>query len=471
MSEEQAGNASDEAEGSLVERVRDFAGEGLWRYEAPPRSAAWLGLGIAQLVAMIANGFVRHRLLLRASALTYVAMLSLVPMVAVALGVAEAFGVGVTDRLAPLIVSQLAAGAPEAAEKIVQLVQSVNFTSLGSVGAASLLFTTVLAVGNAEQAFNEVWGVEQQRPLMRRFPDYLAVIVVAPVLLGVAVVLATGLQSESVVQRFGAVPGFETVYRFGLRQAPTLLMWAGFSFLYWFMPNTQVKAGAALLGGAVAAVLFALAQALYVGFSVGVSRANAVFGGLAALPLLLTWIYISAAITLLGAEVSYAQQNLRLYRREMRSRDAGPADRQAIGLAAAVLIGHRFRDGEAPWNADDLAEVLGAPLRTVRQVVGALVEARVLAYRGSERDGALQLARPAERIPAHRVLDVLHGSRGEIMGPSHVGTVVEDFLQELERGEEEAAGQRTLADLIQRLERATREAGRSARPSPAAAPA
>lgn len=433
-------------------RLRDFLARDLWRAEAPPRSLARVGLSLLRLAAMVGQGFVRHRLLLRASALSYVAMLSVVPLLAVALGVAEALGVGLRDRVAPLIVSQIAAGAPGAAETILGLLDRVNFASLGTLGAVSLLFTTVLAVGNVERALNDIWGVEQARPFARRFADYLAVIVVTPLLLGVAVVVGTGLESQALVRWLLRLPGMEDLYHLGLRQLPTLFLWAGFSFVYWFMPNTAVRPRSAVLGGFVAAVLFTVAQRAYVGGSLGVARAHAVFGSLAQLPLLLTWLYVSAAITLFGAEVGYAYQHLRLYRREMLSGgEPGPAELEALGLAVAAWVGRRFRDGAPPPDAEELAELLDAPPRAVRHVVTKLVGAGILAFRGAAREGALQLGRPAERVGAGEVLGVLRGGPPPGLAARPAGRVVLRLLEEMDAAREEALRGRSLADLVAAL--------------------
>jgi len=436
----------------LVGRVRLFLTRDLWRTEAPPRSLARVGLGLLRLAAMVAQGFVRHRLLLRASALSYVAMLSVVPLLAVALGVAEALGVGLRERVAPLIVSQIAAGAPQAAETILGLLDSVNFASLGTVGAVFLLITTVLAVGNVEQALGDIWGVEQPRPFARRFADYLAVIVVAPLLLGVAVVAGTGLESQAIVRWLLRIPGMEELYHVGLRQLPTVFLWGGFSFLYWFMPNTAVRARSAILGGFVAAVLFTLAQRAYVGGSLGVARAHAVFGSLAQLPLLLTWLYVSAAIMLFGAEVAYAYQHLRLYRRDMLAGgEVRPAELEALGLAVAAVVGRRFRDGGPPPDVEELADLLDAPPRAVRHVVTKLVGAGILAYRGAAREGALQLGRAAERVGTGELLDVLRGRPPEGLAARPAGKVVLALLDQMDAARDEALRGRSLGDLVAAL--------------------
>jgi membrane protein len=316
-----------------------------------------------QLSVIIGEGFVRDQLLLRANALTYLTLLALVPLLAIAVAMSSAFGVS-AENMTRLILEQVAAGSPKAVEQILPLVENLNFAALGASGAAVFFFTTVLTIGNVEKALNQIWGLKRQRSWERRIPDYLAVLIVSPMLLAVALSLGGTLQSQALVQRLLEVPLFATLYDMGLRQAPLLLAIVAFSFLYWFLPNTRVGIVSALLGGIVAAVLFSLAQYFYLKFNVGVMRYNTIFGSIAILPLLMVWMYFCWAIILLGAEVAYAHQTLPLYRREVRGTPAGAAARESIGLAIAVELARAFRDGRPPWSVDALSDFLDIPLRT-----------------------------------------------------------------------------------------------------------
>jgi len=234
------------------------------------------------MLVVVAQCIERDQILMRATALTYFAMLALIPILALAIGLVGAFGV--SDDLARAVVDKVAAGSPEAGQYILDLVKKVNFGSFGAVGGISLFVTTVLGLGTVERSFNKIWGIERERSLMRRFADYLAVLVVAPLLFTAALSIATSLRSETILQQVLAHPALAQAHQLGLRQTPTVLLLLGFAFLYWFLPNTSVRIGPALLGGAVAAVLFGIAQALYIGFNVGVARSNAIFGSFAALP-------------------------------------------------------------------------------------------------------------------------------------------------------------------------------------------
>jgi membrane protein len=403
-----------------------------------------------QLSVIIGEGFVRDQLLLRANALTYLSLLALIPLLAIAVSVSSALGVS-AENMARLILEQVAAGSPEAVERILPLIENLNIAALGASGAAVFFFTTVLAIGNVEKTFNQIWGVRRQRSWERRIPDYLAVLIVSPVLLGVALSLAGTLQSQALVQRLLEVPLFATLYDAGLRQAPALLSMFGFAFLYWFLPNTRVRLISALLGGVVAAILFSLAQYAYVQFNVGVMRYNTIFGSIAFLPLLMVWIYFCWAIILLGAEVAYAHQTLALYRREVRGAPAGAAARESIGLAIAVELARAFRDGRPPWSVEALSDHLDIPLRTVRDVTGELEQAGILVPCAGEPVGGYQIGRPLGQIRVADVLAALRGSREAEIGDSGVARVVAQVLGEVDHGAAQVSEVRTLRDLVEEL--------------------
>jgi membrane protein len=406
---------------------------------------AWLR-SLLQLSVVIAQGFVRDQLLLRAHALTYLTLLSIVPLLAIAVALFDLLGG--SQHVTRLLVEQFAAGAPDAVDWILDVVGRVQFGALGTLGGAVLILTTVLAVGNVGQALNAIWGVTQQRPWVRRIPDYLAVVVVSPLLLGAALSLGASLDSQWLVQKLLQWPLFATLYDAGLRQAPTVLVVAGLSFVYWFLPNTEVRFRSALLGGTVAGLLFSVAQRAYVQLNVGVARYDAIFAGFAWFPLLLAWIYVEWAIALLGAEVAYAYQTLPLYRREVRGTPAGPAARESVGLAVALSIARAFREGSAPWTETTLSEHLDVPVRTVREVIAQLEKAGLVApVAAPEQGGVWQLGRPADRIRVAQVLEALRGPREAPLGPKELASQVDQVLAELDARHREA-GTRTLEELL-----------------------
>jgi membrane protein len=437
---------------SLWDRAAQFLREGLWMPELPPGTSGPIARvrRALQFAVMIAEGFVRDHLLLRATALSYFTVLSLIPLLAVVISIAGSVGIG--EDFAGLIVQQIAVGNPEAQARILERIRDVNFAGLGTIGAATLLVTTVLGISTVENDLNAIWGVRQQRTLPRRFADYLAVLVVGPVLLAVALSLKTTLESQWLVQRLIEYRLFSLLYDLGLQQAPTVVLAAAFSFLYWFLPNTRVRAFAAVLGGIVAGVLVVTAQSFYLNLMVGSARYDALFGGMVALPLLFVWIYFFWAIVLFGAEIAFAYDNFAVYRREVRGRAASPAESEAVGLRIALEIARAFRDGAPAWTAEALAEARDVPVRSVRAVLAELERAGIVAPRGgAEEAGAFQLGRPAETIPVTEVVAALRGVREKARGDPDVSVAVEGVLGELDAGAEKGAAGRSLADLLAAL--------------------
>jgi len=428
--------------------VRSYLSEGLWRQELEPGTWAARGTRLLQFSIMVGEGFVRDQLLLRASALTYFTVLAIVPLLAIVSAVVSA--IGVTENVVGPAIDKFTAVAPEVGKQMHEFVRNANFGALGSLGAATLFLTTVLGISNIERSLNHIWGVQQERPWSRRLPDYLAVLIVAPLLLGVGLSLATTIQSQWVVQKLLEYPIFELAYSLGLKQLPTLMLGGGFAFLYWFLPNTTVRPFAAILAGIVAAVGVTGALTIYVSFSVGVARADSLYGGFAQLPLFFVWVYLVWAIVLFGAEIAFAYQNLALYVREVRGEVAGPAEREAIGLRIALEIARSFRDARRPWTEDELSDRLSVPVRTVRGVVVPLQRSRIIASvdEADSRGTGWQLGRPAEAIQVVDVLAALRGQREPVAGDAEVTRAVESLLADIQTGEAKAAAGQSLADVL-----------------------
>ena len=198
-----------------------------------------------------------------------------------------------------------------------------------------------------------------------------------------------------------------------------------FTFLYWFLPNAGVRVVSAAIGGVFAGIAVTLAQSVYVHFSVGVARADALFGSFALLPLLFAWIYVFWAIVLLGAEIAFAHQNFALYRQEVQSAlRRRPAEREAIALQIALDVARCFGAGEPAPHAEALADdapgagAHGARGRGAARRRGDPLDARRRARPGARRSSSG--ARPS-RSRRRDVLAAVRGRRKPIAGHRATG--------------------------------------------------
>jgi membrane protein len=437
---------------STVQRVRQFLLHDLWRLDLRPGSLVGFATRTLQLAIMVGEGFVRDQLLLRASALTYVTALSIIPLLAVAFSIVRLFDPN--NALAVTAVEFVAAGSPDAQATMLKLLDGADIVGLGSLGAGVLFISSILALRHLETTLNSIWGVRKDRGIARRFSDYLAVVVVVPLFTGIAMSLGATLQSDPAVSWLLELPGFALLYEMGLEHAPEFFLLIGFSFIYWFFPNTHVNAKSALLGGALAAVLFSAAQQSFVGLSIGVARYSALYGGFAALPLLFLWLYLCWAIILLGAEISFAHQNQDHYRLEVQSGSLCLAEVESLGLHLAVEVARGFRDDTRVPSAEVLANGVGASVRAVREVLDLLETDGILSVCAVDgEDEGYRLGRPAERIRVSDLLDAIRGSRGEIDENlrTPVNRVVGEMIGDLDRATASYATSHTVADVLHKI--------------------
>lgn len=257
---------------------------------------------IQQLVTSISG----HQVSLRASALTYTTVLSLVPFLAIAFAVLK--GLGVQNALEPVLLQVAGESSREVVSRIIGYVNNTNVKSLGLIGLLTLLVTVISLLSAIEEAFNAIWGVTETRSLQRRFSDYLSVVVVGPLLLMVAMSMTTSLQSQWLVQWLIQHTWFGEAILLLFRLVPYVSVWIAMTFLYSYIPNAKVPLRSALLGGVVAGTIWQLTQWAYFHFQVGVANYNAIYGALAALPIFLVWIYTSWLIVLFGLELVRAHQ-------------------------------------------------------------------------------------------------------------------------------------------------------------------
>lgn len=325
-----------------------------------------------QTVALVLRDFSINQCLLRAAALTYYTMLSLVPLLALTFALLKAFGV--QNLLQPLIIEKLNVGDGQAAEVILGYINNTQVTQLGAVGLIFLIIAVVSLLTNVEKTFNHIWGVQDIRPLLRRFADYLSVILAGPVLIISAISMTSTLASNSLVQKLIEMQMVGNLILLLFKVAPFFFMWLAFTGLYVFMSNIKVEWRAAFIGGVVGGTLWQFAQVGYVHFQVGVGRYNAIYGTMAALPIFMVWLYLSWVIVLFGLGVCYAKQNLRTSGRDLRGSEVSRNSFEQVALALLVTLADRFAKGEKPLSNEQLAQYLFIPPRLCRSILRLLLK-------------------------------------------------------------------------------------------------
>lgn len=354
-------------------RIREKVKHLLW--EQNPADLSWLQrilLRQIQTAALVIRDFGMNQCLLRASALTYYTMLSLVPLLALVFALLKTFGV--QNLLQPLIIEKLNVGDGQVAETILGYINNTQVTQMGAIGLAFLIIAVVSLLTNIEKSFNYIWGVKNVRPLLRRFADYLSVVIAGPVLIISAISMTSSLASNNLVQKLIEMQMVGSLILYAFKFAPFVFMWLAFTVLYVFMSNIKVEWRAAFIGGVVGGTLWQLAQVGYVHFQVGVGRYNAIYGTMAALPIFMVWVYLSWLIVLFGLGVCYAKQNLRTSGRDLRGSEVSRNSFEQVALAILVTLAARFSRGERPLSNEQLSKYLFIPPRLCRSIVHVLLK-------------------------------------------------------------------------------------------------
>jgi membrane protein len=239
----------------------------------------------------------------------------------------------------------------------------------------------------------------------------VTLLVIAPLLTVAATAAAAAAQSSSVVLFLRHAVGLGAVIDLLLRFTPVAVVGLAFFAVYLILPNVRVRATSAAVGAVVAAVAWQGALVLYVRLQVGVSKFNALYSVLSAIPIFLVWTYVSWIVVLLGAQVAASHQNESTIRQRVRATHADQALRETLALLLAARATRAFVAG-VPWRGRvetaDLVEL--SPL-TIEQTLDALVRGGVLARTAGAGDAAYL---PARDVDALRVEDVRAALRKDV---------------------------------------------------------
>lgn len=398
-----------------MSNIARFFATDIWRIRVNERSAfsaAWIRC--MRIVLLAIRGFEEDRCLQRASSLTFYTLLSIVPMAALALGIAKGFGFEKT--LEQGIYGWLA-GREEIASQLVgfahAFLEAIGDGLIAGIGILVLLWSVIKVLGNIESAFNEIWQVSTPRTLARKFSDFLAIMLISPILVLLSSSLTVMLTTRiaMITERFAVLSLVSPVILVGIKVIPYLLIWILFTLLYIVIPNTSVRFGPAVLAGLLAGTGYQLAQLGYIVFQLGATRYHTVYGSFAALPLFLIWLQASWVIVLFGAEIAFATQNAETFEYGPDSANASPALRKLVALRIAHLVVETFSAGSAPLTAEAISRRLQLPLRFTRLVIGELLESGVLtetlASGRRRREPAYVPGRDTSQLTVHAVIQAL----------------------------------------------------------------
>jgi membrane protein len=390
-------------------RVQAYLTKDLWRIREKelPRSRIFL-LRPLRIAVLSIRGVFEDRAPLRASALTYFSLLSIVPVVAMVFGIAKGFGF--EKGLESLLMKNMA-GQEQVVDRIVvfanALLENVKGGLVAGVGLIFLLYTIIKILSQIESAFNDIWGIKKGRGLARKITDYLSLMLIAPILFLISssatVFITSGVRLA--LQKVTFLAFASPAIFLSLRLLPYALIWVLFTFMYVFIPNTRIRLTSGILGGIVAGTMYQIFQWGYISLQIGVAKYNAVYGSFAALPLFFIWLNISWLIVLFGAEIAFSHQNVETYEFEQDCLNVSPAFKRLLSIRVLHLIVRRFLEGQDPVNARQVSHETEIPTRLLNQILYDLVNAGLVSEVKGDNDKGIsyQPSRDPDVLTIHYV--------------------------------------------------------------------
>lgn len=325
-----------------------------------------------RIIVLAYQGFSKDKVNLRASALTFYTLLSVIPFVAIAFAVAKGFGID--QNLEQLITKEFQTH-PEVLmwvlDKAKTAIQETRGGYIAGVGVIILLWAVMSLLEQIESSFNHIWQIRSSRSWYRKFTDYITIMLIAPVflILSSSITVFIGTELNDFMNRAPILDFFKPVISFLVKFTPYLIFWLILTLLYIVMPNTKVKFIPALVSGIISGSILQFLQWLYIDLQFGISKLSTIYGSFAAIPLFILWLQSSWLVVLLGAELSFANQNVSRYEYESEARNVSHYQKRALALMIMNLIVRNFSVGEKPLSAENIAGTLKIPVRLARDIL------------------------------------------------------------------------------------------------------
>ncbi|MBK8805933.1 MAG: YihY/virulence factor BrkB family protein [Bacteroidales bacterium] len=317
----------------------------------------------------------------KASALTYYTMLSVIPIVAMFFGIAKGFGY---EKTLEAQIYEDFADKKEILDQVFEMahkfLNNTNGDIIAGAGLIMLLWTVMKVLGNIETSFNEIWQIKKPRTIIRKATDYMAIMIFTPVffLISNSSTIFISNYIDHLSNSIAWLQSFGWLISLSLNILPYSLIWIVFAFIYMTIPNTKVNFKSAMIAGIIGGISFQITQYLYIKFQVGVAQYNAIYGSFAAIPLFLVWLQTSWYIVLIGAELSYAIQNVSEYETQINSNKLSHEAKITLSVLTTELIVNRFEKGENAFIAHEISQKLDVSERIIKYILDTLIAAKII---------------------------------------------------------------------------------------------
>lgn len=359
-----------------------------------------------KVVNLSIRSFLNGDLQSKSCAMTYRTLLAIVPALALVCAIGRGFG------LQDVIMEQMIKQLPSQAQLLktafgfvdTYLSQASGGVFVG-VGVVFLLWTIISLIRSIELAFNAIWQVPKNRSYWRMTTDYLAIMLVLPILLicsnGITIFMSGSL--KTLLPYDFMQPAIEMLFDFlGL-----VITWLFFTGTYMLVPNTKVKFRNAIIPGILIGTACQILQWLFIGGQLYVAKYNAIYGSFSFLPLFLIWMQFVWLFTLTGGVLCYAIQNIGEYNYGDNIRTISDSYRYQTTITVMTIIAQRFQQSLPAMNLSELGQNYRLPVNLINPEVERLRAVGLINFiEGEDKETNERKVQPAVNVGNLTLADV-----------------------------------------------------------------
>ena len=354
-------------------QVMHFFTRSLWRVtEDEVSRGRYTSYNLLKITIQTVKCFIKDRVWIRAAALSYTTLFSIIPILALLFAIAKGFGFSnLMERL-------LRGGMVEngTVDMVMTFIDNyLEYAKSGvfiGVGIAMLLWAIINLADSIEGNMNAIWEVKKQRSYFRKLTDYMALFIVFPIIIilyaGISIFMTTIYQKMA---EYFIISSFVHVC---IKLAPYVLSGLIMTGLFIFIPNTKVKFLNAFIPGMITGIIFQAFLYIYIQIQMSVSSYNAIYGSFAIIPMFMLWADISWSIVLFGVEMSYVSQNIEQYSFGEEVDNVSRRYHDFMCVVIMSLICKRFEQGGQPYTANELSDDGQIPIRLTNRLLDELEE-------------------------------------------------------------------------------------------------
>ena len=346
----------------MIEKFRQlihFLTRSLWRVtEDDVSRSRYTSYNLLKITIQTIKRFIKDRVWIRAAALSYTTLFSIIPILALLFAIAKGFGF--SNLMERLLRGSMVENST--VDMIMTFIDNyLEYAKSGvfiGVGIAMLLWAIINLADSIESNMNTIWDVKKQRSYFRKLTDYMALFVIFPVI----IILYAGISifMTTIYERLAEYFLISSFVHICIKLAPYVLSGLIMTGLFVFIPNTKVKFLNAFIPGMITGVIFQAFLYVYIQIQMSVSSYNAIYG--------------SFAIILFGVEMSYVSQNIEQYNFGEEVDNVSRRYHDFMCVVVMSLICKRFAQGDKPYTANELSDDGQIPIRLTNRLLDELEE-------------------------------------------------------------------------------------------------